>query len=84
MWWSWQHLQLEELGGLIQSTVVAGEGQGKVQLLVQVVGRSQLNAVVAAQAKCFCIHTGFFDQRLGDISNHKVSPSLLKHKSSLG
>ena len=31
-------------------------------------GCSQLHAVVAAQAKCFCIHSGFFDQRLGDIS----------------
>ena len=35
---------------------------------MQVVGCSQLHAVVAAQAKCFCIHSGFFDQRLGDIS----------------
>jgi hypothetical protein len=24
--WSWQHLQLKELGGLVQSAVVAGEG----------------------------------------------------------
>jgi hypothetical protein len=42
------------------------------------VGCSQLHTVVAAQSECFDVHPGFFDQRLGDVSDRKVRPGLLE------
>ena len=51
MWWSWQHLQLKELGGLIQSTVVAGEENALFSVDMEFMGRGELHAVVAAKGK---------------------------------
>jgi ribonuclease VapC len=33
--WSWQHLQLKELGGLVQPAVVAGDGDGLLSIDMQ-------------------------------------------------
>ncbi len=75
---SLDHLQLKESGRLIQSAVETGERQRKIELFLQNVGCSQLHTVVAAQSECFGVHPGFFDQRLGDVSDRKVRPGLLE------
>ena len=76
MWWSWQHLQLKELGGQIQSTVVAGEENGLFSVDMKFMGRSELHAVVAAKGKDFGKAPSRFHQWLADFNNGEGLPGL--------
>ncbi len=55
-------LQFQELGGLIESPVEAGEGERKRKMLMQLMGGCKLHAVVATQGEGLGEHTSFFDQ----------------------
>ena len=73
---SWQHLQLKELGGLIQSTVVAGEGDRLFGVDVQFMGSGELHAVVTPKGKDFGKAPSRFHQWLADFNNGEGLPGL--------
>jgi hypothetical protein len=74
--WSWQHLQLKELGGLIQSTIEAGEENGVVAVAVQVVASGELHAVVAPKTKNVSKSPSCFYQMLADLNNCEMIPAI--------
>jgi hypothetical protein len=76
VWWSWQHLQLKELGGLIQSTVVAGEENGLFSVDMEFMGRGELHAVVSAKGKDVGKAPSRFHQWLADFNNGEGLPGL--------
>jgi len=74
--WSWQHLQLEELGGLIESTVVAGEENALFGVDMEFMGSGELHAVVTPQGKDFGKAPSRFHQWLTDFNNGEGLPGL--------
>ncbi len=76
MWWSWQHLQLKKLGGLIQATVVAGEENGLFSVDMEFMCRGELHAVVSAKGKDVGKAPSRFHQRLADFNNGEGLPGL--------
>jgi len=76
VWWSWQHLQLKKLGGLIQSTVVAGEENALFSVDMEFMGRGELHAVVSAKGKDFGKAPSRFHQWLADFNNGEGLPGL--------
>ncbi len=67
-----QHLQLQQLGRLIEAMVKTGEGERQGELLLQAVGRSQLDTVVTPQCEGLGIHSGLLDKGLGHIGDGKI------------
>ncbi len=63
MWWSWQHLQLKELGGLFSVDM-------------EFMGRGELHAVVAAKGKDVGKASSRFHQWLADFNNGEGLPGL--------
>ena len=63
-----KHLQLQQLGGLVEASVETGKGQRKGKMLMQPMGSCQLNAVGAAQAKSLGKYTSFFNKKPSDES----------------
>jgi len=66
---SWQYLQLKELGGLVQTPVVAGEGDRLLGGDVQFMGGSQLHTVVAPEREAIRKTPSRFYELLADFDN---------------
>lgn len=67
-----QHLQLQQLGRLIEAMVKTGEGERQGELLLQAVGRSQLDTVVTPQCEGLGINPGLLDKGMGHIGDGKI------------
>ena len=66
-----ENVQLLQLGRQVETPVETGEGERQGELVVQVVGCSQLNTVVPPQGKGLRIEPGLLHQRLGDLGDPK-------------
>ena len=76
VYWLCQYLQLKELGGLIQSAVVAGEENSLFSVDVEFMCRCELHAVVSPKGKDVGKAPSTFHYWLTDFDNGEGLPEL--------